>query len=82
MKPSIFITRKLPDEIVAPLKEKFTVRMWDSEDVAVTTSRLAGRNCASGCVMDDDFRFDRPGHAEKRHQFKSDFEYGGRLQQY
>ena len=36
MKPSIFITRKLPDEIVAPLKEKFTVRMWDSEDVAVT----------------------------------------------
>jgi glyoxylate reductase len=36
MKPSIFITRKLPDEIVAPLKEKFIVRMWDSEDVAVT----------------------------------------------
>lgn len=36
MKPSVFITRKLPDEIVAPLKEKFTVRMWDSEDVAVT----------------------------------------------
>lgn len=36
MKPSVFITRKLPEEIVAPLKEKFTVRMWDSEDVAVT----------------------------------------------
>ncbi|MCG7343594.1 D-glycerate dehydrogenase [Sporosarcina sp. ACRSL] len=36
MKPTVFITRKLPDEIVAPLKEKFIVRMWDSEDVAVT----------------------------------------------
>ena len=36
MKPSVFITRKLPEEIVAPLKEKFTVRMWDSEEVAVT----------------------------------------------
>ena len=36
MKPSVFITRKLPEEVVAPLKEKFTVRMWDSEEVAVT----------------------------------------------
>ncbi|MFC5605016.1 2-hydroxyacid dehydrogenase [Sporosarcina koreensis] len=36
MKPTVFITRKLPEEIIAPLKEKFTVRMWDSEDVAVT----------------------------------------------
>lgn len=40
MKPTIFITRKLPDELVAPLKEKFTVRMWDSEDVAVPTDVL------------------------------------------
>lgn len=40
MKPSVFITRKLPDEIVAPLKEKFTVRMWDSVDVAVPTEVL------------------------------------------
>lgn len=40
MKPSVFITRKLPDELVAPLKEKFTVRMWDSEDVAVTKTVL------------------------------------------
>ncbi|WP_252501807.1 D-glycerate dehydrogenase [Sporosarcina sp. Marseille-Q4943] len=40
MKPSVFITRKLPDEVVAPLKEKFTVRMWDSEEVAVTKAVL------------------------------------------
>ncbi|MCM3636328.1 D-glycerate dehydrogenase [Sporosarcina luteola] len=40
MKPSVFITRKLPEEIVAPLKEKFTVRMWDSEEVAVTKAVL------------------------------------------
>lgn len=40
MKPTIFITRKLPDELVAPLKEKFTVRMWDSEDVAVPAEVL------------------------------------------
>lgn len=35
MKQSVFITRKLPAEIVQPLKEKFIVRMWDSEDVPV-----------------------------------------------
>lgn len=40
MKPTIFITRKLPDEVVEPLKEKFTVRMWDSEDMAVPTDVL------------------------------------------
>ena len=40
MKPTIFITRKLPDELVAPLHEKFTVRMWDSEDVAVPAEVL------------------------------------------
>ncbi len=31
MKPRIFITRKLDDEIVKPLQEKFEVRMWESE---------------------------------------------------
>ncbi len=31
MKPRIFITRKLVDEIVKPLQEKFDVRMWESE---------------------------------------------------
>ncbi len=35
MKPSIYITRKLPDVCIADLKEKFNVKMWESEEVAV-----------------------------------------------
>ena len=35
MKPKIFITRKLADEAVALLREKFDVRMWEEESVAV-----------------------------------------------
>jgi len=35
MKPAIFITRKLPEEIVAPLREKFNVRMWESASESV-----------------------------------------------
>ena len=31
MKPRIFVTRKLDDSVLAPLREKFDVRMWDSE---------------------------------------------------
>lgn len=35
MKRRVFITRKLPEEVVAPLREKFEVRMWDEADVQV-----------------------------------------------
>ncbi|WP_438314627.1 2-hydroxyacid dehydrogenase [Sporosarcina sp. FA9] len=35
MKPVVFITRKLPEEVVLPLQEKFTVRMWKSESESV-----------------------------------------------
>ncbi len=35
MKPVIYITRKLPEEVISPLREKFTVRMWDSESESV-----------------------------------------------
>lgn len=35
MKPVIYITRKLPEEAVSPLKDKFTVRMWDEEEIEV-----------------------------------------------
>lgn len=35
MKPVIYITRKLPEEVIAPLKEKFDVRMWESASEAV-----------------------------------------------
>lgn len=40
MKPRIFITRKLTEEAVAPLREKFDVRMWDEESVAVPRAVL------------------------------------------
>ena len=36
----IFITRKLPDEIVNPLKEKFDVKMWHSEEIQMTYEEL------------------------------------------
>lgn len=35
MKPVIYITRKLPEEAVKPLQDKFTVRMWGEEEVGV-----------------------------------------------
>ncbi|MFJ7934171.1 2-hydroxyacid dehydrogenase [Sporosarcina sp. NPDC096371] len=35
MKPRIFITRKLDEGVIAPLREKFDVRMWESESVKV-----------------------------------------------
>lgn len=35
MKPSIYITRKLPDACITDLKENFHVRMWESEEIAV-----------------------------------------------
>ncbi|WP_438297017.1 2-hydroxyacid dehydrogenase [Sporosarcina sp. FA15] len=40
MKPRIFITRKLTEEAVATLHEKFDVRMWDEESVAVPRAVL------------------------------------------
>lgn len=35
MKPYIYITRKLPQEMVEPLEGKYEVKMWDKEDVVV-----------------------------------------------
>ncbi|WP_026583536.1 2-hydroxyacid dehydrogenase [Bacillus sp. J33] len=35
MKPYIFISRKLPEEAIAILREKYDVHMWDREDVPV-----------------------------------------------
>ena len=35
MKSRIFITRKLEEQMVAPLREKFDVRMWEAESEAV-----------------------------------------------
>ena len=35
MKPSIFITRKLPEAVIQSLKEKYEVNMWNRDDEAV-----------------------------------------------
>lgn len=35
MRPYVYITRKLPDAVIKPLKQKFTVNMWDHEDISV-----------------------------------------------
>lgn len=40
MKPYIFISRKLPEEVVGPLQDKYEVSMWDKEDVVVPRHRL------------------------------------------
>ncbi|TKC15449.1 2-hydroxyacid dehydrogenase [Robertmurraya kyonggiensis] len=40
MKPYIYITRKLPDEVIAPLLDKYEVKMWEKEDVVVPRSVL------------------------------------------
>lgn len=36
----IYITRKLPDEIIQPLREKFDVQMWHSESIAMTSDEI------------------------------------------
>lgn len=40
MKPTIFITRKLPDEAIASIQGQYQVKMWDSEDVPVPREML------------------------------------------
>ena len=36
----IYITRKLPEEIVEPLREKFEVLMWHSESITMTNEEI------------------------------------------
>lgn len=36
----IYITRKLPDEIVEPLRKKFDVQMWHSETIGMSNEEL------------------------------------------
>jgi len=35
MKPYVYITRKLPEEIIKPLQQKYDVNMWEHEDIPV-----------------------------------------------
>lgn len=36
----IYITRKLPEEIIEPLRKKFDVQMWNSETVGMTNEEI------------------------------------------
>ncbi|MHC0038997.1 2-hydroxyacid dehydrogenase [Pseudoneobacillus sp. C159] len=40
MRPYIFISRKLPDEIIQPLSEQYNVGMWEEEEIPVPKERL------------------------------------------
>lgn len=40
MKPYVFITRKLPDEVVKPLLQNYEVNMWEHEDIPVPKELL------------------------------------------
>lgn len=40
MKPYVYITRKLPEEVITPLREKYEVNMWEYEDMAVPRTTL------------------------------------------
>ncbi|WP_044022996.1 2-hydroxyacid dehydrogenase [Bacillus sp. SG-1] len=35
MKPYVYVTRKLPEEVLTSLQEKYEVEMWDDENIAV-----------------------------------------------
>ena len=52
----IFITRKLPEEIVEPLREKFEVKMWHSEEIPMRYEDIiteAGEASALWTVLSD-----------------------------
>lgn len=40
MKPTIFITRKLPEAVIEVIQEQYQVKMWDYEDVQVPREML------------------------------------------
>ena len=40
MKPYIYVTRKLPESVIDPLREDFKVEMWDREDAPVPRNIL------------------------------------------
>jgi glyoxylate reductase len=40
MKPYIYVTRKLPEEVLAPLQDTYEVEMWAEEDITVPRETL------------------------------------------
>ncbi|WP_079507125.1 2-hydroxyacid dehydrogenase [Mesobacillus jeotgali] len=51
MKPYVFITRRMPEETIADLTDRFEVKMWDHEDIpAPREVLLAEAKKASGMI--------------------------------
>lgn len=51
MKPSIYITRKLPEGIIKPLKQRYEVTMWEYDDVPVPSEVLRAKAQASDALL-------------------------------
>ncbi|NEX79111.1 D-glycerate dehydrogenase [Bacillus thermocopriae] len=51
MKPYIFITRKLPNDVVRPLLEKFEVKMWMYEDQTVPREILLAEAAKADALL-------------------------------
>lgn len=39
-KPTIYITRRIPEDVIKPYKEKFNISMWDKEDIPIPKQNL------------------------------------------
>lgn len=66
-KPRIYITRKIPDQLLAPYKEKFDFYLWEKEDTAVPRDILKkevkeadGLLCVLTEKIDEDLLEDAP----------------------
>lgn len=51
MKPSIYITRKLPQTVIEPLNQEFQVEMWEKEDVAVPRDVLLEKASGASALI-------------------------------
>lgn len=51
MKPLVYVTRKLPDEVLKPLHEAATVHMWEREDVPVPRDVLLSETKEATAIL-------------------------------
>ncbi|MEG9298830.1 D-glycerate dehydrogenase [Mangrovibacillus sp. Mu-81] len=51
MKPFIYITRKLPQDAVEPLKQEYQVEMWEREDVPVPRDILLQKSQKASALL-------------------------------
>ncbi|HLR62754.1 MAG TPA: D-glycerate dehydrogenase [Lentibacillus sp.] len=51
MKPVIYVTRKIPDEVLQPYRDSFEFRMWEKEDVPVPRDVLLKEAASADGVL-------------------------------